>query len=138
MRVCLRARQGRRSRHGGVIMRDGKSNRWCLLGVPLAAVGAAHGQLADGNFDALAVGTPPDCATPAGAWQFPANYVAAALCEIDPNTWTIVPTNTFQTGASGNSLAMSLTDAVNNLHMCNILPAPILPGAGQVVRAEFD
>jgi hypothetical protein len=104
----------------------------------LAAVGTAHAQLGDGNFDALAIGTPPDCATPAGAWQFPATYVSAALCEVDPNSYTIVATNSFQSGAAGNSLALSITDAVNNFHLTNILPAPIVPGAGQIVRCEFD
>ena len=117
--------------------RSVRAARW-FLGVPLAAVGAAHAQLGDGNFDALAVGTAPDCATAAGAWQFPPTYVSAALCEVDPTYFTIVATNSFQTGAVGNSLALNITDAVDNMHMTNILPAPITPAAGQVVRAEFD
>ena len=42
--------------------------------VPLALVAAANGQiLSDGDFEALSVGTPPDCAAPAGAWAWPAN-----------------------------------------------------------------
>jgi hypothetical protein len=34
----------------------------------LLAGGVALAQLNDGDMDALAVGTPPDCDVPAGAW----------------------------------------------------------------------
>lgn len=88
------------------------ARRWSwLLGVPLCAVGAAHGQLVDGNFDALAVGTPPDCTTPAGAWQFPANYQAGAACEVNATDYTIVATSSFDPTHTGNSLALVTADA---------------------------
>src|SRR5437879_2466222 len=115
-----------------------KGRRLCLLGVPLWAVGAAHGQMADGNFDALAVGTPPDCTTPAGAWQFPANYAAGAACEVTPTDYTIVLTSTFDPSRTGNSLSLNDVDAVNNEHLPNLLTTPITPTAGQIVRVEWD
>jgi hypothetical protein len=114
--------------------------RW-LLGLPLAAVGAANGQLInDGNFDALAIGTAPDVAMAAGAWQFPANYctLVPSACEVDPAMYTIVATGSFQSGFPGNSLALAGNDAVNNIHLANLLPATIIPPAGAIVRVDFD
>ena len=113
--------------------------RNCVLGLPLVLVGAAHGQLInDGNFNALAVGTAPDCTAAAGAWQNPEAYITALLCEINATDYSIVATSSFQTGAVGNSLALDMTDAANSLHLTNILPAPIPEVAGQTVRVEFQ
>jgi hypothetical protein len=92
----------------------------------------------DGNMDGLTVGTPPDCTAPAGAWQFPANYQAAALCEVQPTYYTIAATGSFDPTRSGNSLALAINDNVNNMHLTNILPAPIVPAAGQVVRSTWE
>jgi hypothetical protein len=110
-----------------------------VLGVPLFAVGAAHGQLADGNLDGVPIGTAPDCATPAGAWQFPANYSTLAACETDPTQYTVVDTTTFDPTHPGNSLALNINDAVDNIHMCNLLTGGVItPAAGQIVRVEYD
>ena len=111
----------------------------CAAGIPLALAGGAFAQpILDGNMNALTPGTPPDCATAAGAWQFPASYVTALLCEINPGDYSIVATNTFQTGATGNSLAVNVNDPVNNLHVTNILPAPLPTVAGQIIRVEWQ
>src|SRR5690349_842617 len=116
------------------------SHRWAwALGVPLSAVGAAYGQLADGNLDALTPGTPPDCATPAGAWQFPANYPALAACEVSVEQFSVVATSTFDPTHTGNSLALNINDLVDNMHLANVLPGGVItPSAGQIVRVEFD
>jgi hypothetical protein len=116
-------------------------NKRSIFGVStlLAAAAAAHAQfINDGNLNSLPVGTAPDCATPAGAWQFPANYSTAALCELLPNQAEIVATSSFQTGATGNSLHLNASDPALNMHMCNLLPQPILETAGQTVSVQFD
>jgi hypothetical protein len=111
----------------------------CAAGIPLALAAAASGQLIlDGNMDALATGTAPDCAAASGAWQFPANYQTALLCEILATDFSIVATNSFQPAAVGNSLALDITDNANSLHLTNILPAPIAEVAGQIVRVEWQ
>jgi len=111
----------------------------CAAGVPLALAAVAQGQLIlDGNMNALAVGTAPDCAANAGAWQFPAAYVTALLCEINATDYSLVATNSFQPAASGNSLAVNANDAVDNMHLTNILPAPLPTIAGQTIRIEWQ
>src|SRR5690349_17950105 len=113
----------------------------CAAGVPVAFTAAASAQLIlDGNMNALAVGTPPDCAAAAGAWLFPANYqaVVPSLCEVNATDFQIVATNSFQPAATGNSMAVNITDAVDNLHLTNILPAPLPTVAGQIIRVEWQ
>ena len=92
-----------------------------LAAAALAAPATAHAQyVSDGNLNNLPVGTAPDCATPAGAWQFPANYSTLAVCEALPEQVTIVPTSSFQPGATGNSLRMSIGDPAINVHAINL------------------
>jgi hypothetical protein len=111
----------------------------CAAGFALAVSAAARGQLIlDGNMDALVVGTAPDCSAPSGAWQFPANYTAAALCEINATDFSVVATNSFQPTGSGNSLALNITDAVDNIHLTNVLPAALPTVAGQIIRVEWQ
>src|SRR5437868_4045219 len=92
----------------------------------------------DGDIDALAVGTPPDNATYAGAWGFPANYVTAAVVETDPGQFHIAATNSFETGATGNSLRLDITDTTANVHLPNVFTQIIPAAVGQTVRVKFD
>ncbi len=104
----------------------------CALG------GAAWGQLInDGNFDALAVGTPPDNALAAGAWQFPANYITGLAAEVTPADFTIIATSTFDPSASGNSLAININNATANVHVTNLLTTPIEERRGRFVHLKF-
>ncbi len=97
------------------------------------AAGAPGQTINDGNFDALAIGTPPDNATPAGAWQFPANYIAMVLGEVLPTNYSIVATGP----VPGNSLAMNVNSATANIHLTNILPAIINEVPGRTIRVGF-
>ena len=109
----------------------------CAAGLALA--GTTQAQLIlDGNMNALAVGTAPDCTANAGAWQFPAAYVTALLCEINTTDYSIVATNSFQPAATGNSLAVNAVDAIDNMHLTNILPAPLPTVPGQIIRVEWQ
>ncbi len=105
--------------------------------VPVAALGVfaagASGQIIDGSFDALAIGTPPDNAAPAGAWLFPANYITAVLGEVVPTNYSIVATG----AVPGNSLAMDVDSTIANIHLTNILPAVINETPGRIVRVRF-
>ena len=103
--------------------------------VPLALVAAANGQiLSDGDFEALSVGTPPDCAAPAGAWAFPANYVTAGVCEALATEAEIV---TDPTGR-GNSLHYNHNNAGTNVHLPNIFNQVINEEPGLIVSVQFD
>lgn len=101
----------------------------------------ASGQLLkDGNMNALAIGTPPNCDLAAGAWEFPASYVTAVLCELNPPELQVVATSSFQAGATGNSMAMdiNLLDPNSNIHMTNLLTSVVNEAPGQLVTANFD
>jgi hypothetical protein len=106
--------------------RPGGLALFALLSGSVFATGAAHAQLlSDGDFDALAVGTAPDCAAPAGAWEWPAAYVTAGLCETLPEEYQIVETSSFDPGATGNSLSLSSTDPAGNFHLTNLLTSAV-------------
>ena len=94
--------------------------------------------LLNGNMDSLMVGTNPDVGMPAGAWQFPESYVTAGVAETDPSQLTVVPTNSFETGGTGNSLAMNVNDAVLNVHLANLFTQVINETPGQTVTIQFD
>jgi hypothetical protein len=114
------------------------------LAATIAALAAsateAPGQfLLDGDMNALTVGTNPDVGVPAGAWQFPFNYVSAGLAEASPGQFSIVPTGSFQAGAPGNSLAMKVSVTPNdNFHLTNLFTSPIGQVPGEIVVVRFD
>ena len=109
--------------------------RLAAVCVPLALVAAANGQiLSDGDFEALSVGTPPDCATPAGAWAFPANYVTLGVCEALATEAQIV---TDPTGR-GNSLHYNHDNAGTNVHLPNVFNQVINEEPGLIVSVQFD
>src|ERR1043165_5090459 len=111
----------------------------CAAGIPLALSVSARGQLIlDADMNALAAGTAPDCAAASGAWQFPANYATALLCEINPTDFSVVATSSFQPAATGNSIALNIPDSVDSIHLTNILPAPLPQVAGQIIRVEWQ
>lgn len=117
------------------------SRRIPILTLLLAFSNSASAQLLlDGNMNSLATGTPPNCDLAAGAWQFPPDYVTALLCEVNPGDLSIVATNSFQPGASGNSLAMdiNLADPNLNIHLTNLLTSTIPETPGQLVTVNFD
>jgi hypothetical protein len=105
----------------------------------LALAGSVQAQiLADGNLDALTPGTAPDCTTPAGAWMFPATYIAASLCEQTPDQFTIVPTASFDPGHAGNSLHLvATTDNATFMHLPNLFTSVINEAPGLIVRVSF-
>ena len=100
----------------------------------LATGGAAQGQiLLDGDMEALSIGTPPDCEQPAGAWEFPENYVTAGVCESSPEA---VRVESEPTGR-GQSLLVKIADAAANTHVTNLFTRVIAEGEGVVV-VHFD
>jgi hypothetical protein len=113
-----------------------------LFAAALLAAPAGAQTLQDGNMDALTPGTPPDNATYAGAWGFPAVYISNAVAEpVGRETmYTIVPTTTFQPGAGGNSLHMlSLNVATTeNYHLPNVWTPAITAAPGLIIRVTFN
>ncbi len=96
------------------------------LAAALLLTGSAQAQhVLDGDFDNLPVGTAPDCGTPAGAWQFPPNYITAFVCETDPTQFEIVPTASFQPGAPGNSLHLNTANPNIDAHLVNLFDTVI-------------
>ena len=78
---------------------------------PLAFTSAASAQLLNnGTFDTLTVGTAPDCATPAGAWEWPAAYITAVLCEELPEEYQIMA----DPSGRGNLLALVSSSTTGN------------------------
>jgi hypothetical protein len=108
----------------------------------LMATGASAQVVQDGNMDNLTVGTPPDNSTPAGAWGFPAFYNTNAVAEpvARPEIFTIVATNSFQTGATGNSLHLlnQSGTANDNYHLPNIWAQTFTAAPGLVLRVTFN
>ena len=108
-----------------------------VLGVSALAYGSAWGQLQDGDFDNLNVGTNPDCDNPAGAWHWPDIYQSNALCETSPEQLQIVATSSFDSGAVGNSLQMNVNSNTANIHLTNI-GGRIDEASGVIVESFFD
>lgn len=107
------------------------------------AAGVASAQVVlDGNMDGLAVGNAPDNAVAAGAWAFPANYVAGAIAEPvgREGIFSVVPTSSFQPGAVGNSLRLDnpLGTATDNFHLPNIWSQSFNAAPGLVLRVNFN
>ncbi|MFG0286270.1 MAG: hypothetical protein ACF8R7_17800 [Phycisphaerales bacterium JB039] len=101
--------------------------------VVAALAGGASGQiLLDGDMEALALGTAPDCGAPAGAWIYPDAYATAGLCEALPEDTRIEPGPT-----GGNSLLMKIDGAALNIHLTNLFTETIMEGAGIAV-VQFD
>jgi hypothetical protein len=104
------------------------------------AISAQAQLLNDGTFDALTPGTPPDCGVPAGAWQFPPNYVLAGRCEPYPDGFTIVDTSSFDPSRPGRSLHINIANSPSSsgFHLTNILGTPIVPALGQTIRSTWE
>ncbi len=101
--------------------------------VAIVCAGAAHGQfLNDGDMEALAVGTAPDCALANGAWGFPANYITNALCEDGTTVSYDVATTTTKV------LRLKATSATLNTHLPNLFTSVINETPGQIVDVQFD
>lgn len=115
------------------------STRLVAVSIAIAACFPAAAQLNDGNMDSLTVGTAPDNGVPAGAWGFPDNY-AGLVDELDPLMVSIVATNSFDPGATGNSLALDFNDPNNiwNIHLPNVLTSSIVEAPGLIVTVQFD
>lgn len=103
-------------------------------------VAEAYGNiLTDGDMESLTVGTSPDVGIPAGAWSFPANYIAEGLAEQNPSQFSIVPTSSVDPNAAGNSLRLDATTAEHvNLHLPIMFPFEITESPGQIVQVTFD
>ncbi len=86
--------------------------------------------LSDGDFDGLSIGTNPDLGTPAGAWSF-------TFPETTPDQMSIVATEAFSPGSSGNSLKMDIDD-VNNIFLANVFNEVVPEMPQRIVRARFD
>ena len=109
--------------------------RLAALFVPLSLVQGASGQLLlNGDFESLTIGTPPDCATPAGAWEYPANYLTNSLCEVLPTESEIVS----DPQGRGQALHFIHNNENNNVHLTNLLPSVINEEPGLIVRVRFD
>ena len=87
-----------------------------------ASKALAQEPLSDGDFDALDVGTNPDCGNNAGAgaWFFGTTYTQPGVCEASPQQLTVVATDSFDPGAQGNSLHLLIVaDPTTNAHLPN-------------------
>jgi len=96
--------------------------------------------MSDGDFDALAVASPPDCAAFAGAWGWPQLYIDNLLCEVQPQQYSVVPTDSFDPEATGNSLHHFVSDltALANFHLPNVWNQTINESDGVIVTVLFD
>lgn len=110
-----------------------------LISAMIFAPGAL-GQVAilDGDFDSLPVGTAPDVNVPAGAWSF--QDTSADTIETDPLQMSIVPTSSFQPGATGNSLRLFADNmpATVNTHVSNSFLSPYMEGDPLPLVVSFD
>ena len=105
-------------------------------------VPTAHGQIVrDGDLDGLPVGFSPGCNQPAGAWFWPLNYLAF-FCETSAGQFTIVPTNSFDPGATGNSLHhhvnLEAGQPNTEIHLPNVFNEPIQEASNPQVIVTFD
>jgi hypothetical protein len=87
--------------------------------------------LSDGDLDGLSIGTNPDVGMPAGAWSF------IDSPETTPDQMSIVATETFNPGSSGNSLKMDIDD-VNSIFLHNVFNEVIPEMPQRIVRTRFD
>jgi hypothetical protein len=87
--------------------------------------------LSDGDLDGLSIGTNPDVGMPAGAWSF------IDSPETAPDQLSIVATETFSPGSTGNSLKMDIDD-VNSIFLVNVFNEVIPEMPQRIVRARFD
>lgn len=82
-------------------------------------------RVADGSFDSLDVGSQPSDGNPAGPWHVPPSAIVSNLGEgPDTEIFTIVPTDSFDKGAGGNSFRISGDSALSH-HVTNELTAII-------------
>ncbi len=94
--------------------------------------------VSDGDMDDLDVGTPPNCDEAAGAWAWPANYFDIDACEVSPEQFQIVATDSFDGGAKGNSLQLNMNDALElNVHLPNLFNEIIFESE-DIVSVSFD
>ncbi|MBX3387967.1 MAG: hypothetical protein KF691_00785 [Phycisphaeraceae bacterium] len=124
------------SSHISVLDRAGLVAKY---GAPAPVVGPI---MLDGNMDNLSVGNAPDYAVAAGAWAFPETYKLNSVAEPvgrEP-VFSIVNTNSFQTGASGKSLRLNNPSgtSADNFHLPNLFKKPILAASGLKVTVAFD
>jgi MYXO-CTERM domain-containing protein len=91
--------------------------------------------------DALPVGNAPDNMVPAGAWGFPANYVAAGIAEPvgREGIFTIVNSSIFG-GGPGNSLHLFNQNGAttDNFHLPNIWSQSFTAAPGLILRVNFN
>jgi hypothetical protein len=113
-----------------------------FAGVAALASSAGAQIILDGNMNSLAVGTAPDNGVAAGAWHFPANYIASGVAEPveRPGIFSIVPTNSFDPAGSGNSLRLfNPTGTGNdNYHLPNIWAQSFTAAPGLVLQVSFN
>jgi hypothetical protein len=88
------------------------------------------------SFDALPVGSLPDCGAPLGYWDFRQDF-GINWCEVNAADTQIVPTGLFQPGAAGNSLAQR-TDSGSHVALASAFPSAIVAVPGQILVVDFD
>ena len=119
--------------------------RRCLIPATLVlslASAGAHGQiLSDGDFDALSIGSNPNCTQAAGAWEWPPIYVSFGLCELLSFQIFIVSTGVFDPGAPGNSLGLhnhAFDTPPGDIHLPNLFNQIIHEATDPNVTVTFD
>ncbi|MHC5005288.1 MAG: hypothetical protein ACYTJ0_19470 [Planctomycetota bacterium] len=116
--------------------------RTLALASVIASIGvspAAAQIVLDGNLDDLTPGSHPDCLEPAGSWQWPSPVYG---CETASGQFTIVPTASFDDGATGNSLSHHVNLEAGqqnaNIHLPNFFTTTIHEGEHPKVIVTFD
>jgi hypothetical protein len=109
-----------------------------LLALLSTVSASAQDMLEHGTFDELSVGTNPDCDQAAGPWEFPDSYQDAGLCEPSDNELTIVATGDFESGATGDSLALRVGDYASFIHLVNLLTETIERSENRTFVCSFE
>lgn len=111
----------------------------CLAAPFVSVPAGAEVTLSDGDFDNLPVSSAPDVGLPAGAWQWPQHYVDADLIESNSSIISVVPTSSFDPGATGNSLAFNASQPPRSFpHLPNLFGSTLSATPGQIAVVTCD
>ena len=136
-------RDGFRHRHRASIALATASHT-CIRAALLATLSLCFSPVAgsadilpDGDFDNLSVGSKPDNGVSIGAWSIGVDTAHPEYDEENPHHIAIVPTNSFDDGAVGNSLHFT-RPATGNHYAIGQFSEPIEANADEIVRFSFD
>lgn len=113
--------------------------RFVALACVLSASVALANEIKDGDFDALSAGSRPDLGYFAGAWGFTQDVIDDSSCEWKKEQVSIVDTDEFEPGATGQSLAIRVAGDSRNrtIHVVNEF-AKLKKTEHPIVLVRFD